>query len=161
MTWSEVRSCVKVEVDVLGSLSLMVPTFSLGVKATFEKDDDKSELRTKNFKFGCFSRRRWTRSLELCMDLSLLRVLIFPPRLMAVTLFQFTGVWESSGQYRWNWRTIARSCRPTWDSYHRYWRSRWPNCVSQHLKRKKIVLIFCPTCGLHEGTFHVFSMNCV
>ena len=40
MTWSEVRSCVKVEVDVLGSLSLMVPTFSLDVKATFEKEDD-------------------------------------------------------------------------------------------------------------------------
>ena len=31
---------MKVEVDVLGSLSLMFPTFSLDVKATFQKEDD-------------------------------------------------------------------------------------------------------------------------
>ena len=34
---------MKVEVDVLDSLSLMFPTFSLDVKATFEKDVRSSE----------------------------------------------------------------------------------------------------------------------
>ena len=99
------------------------------------------------------------------MDLGLLRVLIFPPCLMAVTLFQFTVVSKVSGPYRQNWRKIARSCKPTWAFYQRQWRtaarSHRPNWVSQHRNCKKIARKFCPTCDLREGIFHVLNMNCV